>query len=712
MNFKTIILLLFFFLSCIYIFPQDQTYSVQKASFSSDNYDEFSPVFYKNGIVFCSNRSSSSMINYSNSENSGSFSIYYISNDDLDNWKKAELFSKDLNTKFNDGPATFSSDGNIIYYSRNVFVEGSAKKYLNIKNKLGVFTASLQNGKWNNVSEYRLNSDWYNITTPCLSPDGQRLYFASDRPDGYGGADLYYSQWNNGYWEDPVNLGPEINTTGNESYPFMNEVGELFFSSDGHQGFGGKDIFVTKQLGDSWYPPHRLEAPINSEFNDFGIVTDTLMYLGYFSSDREKTLDIYKFQSERFPVWFSTPQLKNNYCISMTDTGIIKIDSLILQYEWELDNQIKVYGPVFDYCFTGPGKHEVRLNIVDVSSADIYFHKSTYYIAIRDKEQAYINCSDFVSVGEAIDLDGLSSFTPGYIIEDYFWEFGDSSYAYGAMVSHFYDKPGVYPVELGLTLRSSKNGKIAKTAVSKDIIVFETEQERIQYIASNKNYKETEVFNSFLIDDTYSAESDIQGEAVFRIEILQADNRVEIGSYQFFKIPNDLLIKEIMNNETKKYSYYVCKNTDLMSLYLTTQKLRAAGNQNVKVMLDVLKDPAEKELYRLERRYGNLTDEYFNSNYSLVTNGILMLNQIAGLLKKYPHINIEIGIHTDNIGTAASNLLKSKNMAQIMTDYLVGTGINRRRLTAKGYGESYPTGSNIFEADRINNRRIEFLIYK
>ena len=172
-----------------------------------------------------------------------------------------------------------------------------------VRNKLGIFYAVFDGNDWTKIRELRINNEWYNVTTPWLSPDGKRLYFASDKPGGYGGSDLYYCQWKNDYWDDPVNLGPVINTKGNESYPFINAAGEFFFSSDGHPGLGGKDIFFSRYSDSSWSRPVCLDAPVNSQYDDFGIFTDTLMKEGYFSSNRDKSVDIFHFRTN-FPQIF------------------------------------------------------------------------------------------------------------------------------------------------------------------------------------------------------------------------------------------------------------------------------------------------------------------------------------------------------------------------------------------------------------------------
>ena len=263
-----VILFLIYILPGSLILAQEEVYSVKKANFSSGRYDEFSPVYYNGGLVFCSDQNSRLLFSYSTSQNEGLFKINYI---DTTRWSNSNvrLFSSSLTSRFNDGPVTFSPGGDTIYYSRNLVVEGGHKEVSGNRNKLGLFYAVLDGDKWTDINEMRFNSDSYNITTPYLSPDGRQLFFASDKPDGFGGSDIFMCRWNNGYWGNPENLGPVINTKGNEAYPFINQNGEIFFSSDGHEGLGGKDIFFSKFIDSAWITPVRLESPVNSRSNDF-----------------------------------------------------------------------------------------------------------------------------------------------------------------------------------------------------------------------------------------------------------------------------------------------------------------------------------------------------------------------------------------------------------------------------------------------------------
>jgi outer membrane protein OmpA-like peptidoglycan-associated protein len=147
-----------------------------------------------------------------------------------------------------------------------------------------------ENGKyWGNVSELPFNSDNYSCGHPALSPDDTKLYFVSDMPGGFGGTDIYVVEYREGQWSSPVNLGREINTEGNEMFPYMDEFGNLYFSSDGHEGLGGLDVFYVEMreaipISDI----KNLGAPINSEKDDFGFITNGTRSSGYFSSNRKR----------------------------------------------------------------------------------------------------------------------------------------------------------------------------------------------------------------------------------------------------------------------------------------------------------------------------------------------------------------------------------------------------------------------------------------
>ena len=710
-------LTLYFLLTFIFqqiIFAQAETYTVSIAPFSSKKYDEVSPVFYYNGIVFCSNRNRKMVINYSTPQNKGLFKINYIDTTRKVSWKKARLFSRSLKTRLNDGPMTFNTTGDTIYFSRNLYVEGKIKELSGRRNNLGIFSAIWTNGRWGKIREFRYNNDWNNVTTPYLSPDGQRLYFASDKSGGYGGSDLYYCQWKKDYWDNPVNLGPVINTKGNEAYPFINPAGELFFSSDGHPGLGGKDIFFSRYADTAWLPPIRLDPPINSQFDDFGIVTDSTMSEGYFSSKRGKTFDIYSFKTSFPQIFYSSIQRENQYCFMFNDNKSIVVDTANLQCKWYLGDGKSASGAFVNHCFPGPGVYNINLDIVERATGKLFFTKLSYNLELRDFEQPYINSPNVAVKGDVLEFDGLKSYLPGFKILSYSWDFGDSTRSFGENVKHSYQQKGEYIVNLGLTLKSDSTGNIRRAGVSKKILVLTDIQERESYLAKMAAIKtilpDIRNYENAKIRIQYSAETDFQQDAVFTVELLSSKNKVGLSSSIFRNIPKKYTIKERYSQDDDIYSYVVDQQMGLMATYPAYREMVALGFKDARIKIFILQDPSEKELHNLIKIYGADAGSYFGRSDELTSDAYIMLDQIVKLMKKYPLIMLEVAVHSDNAGSAENSLALSQRRSQILVNYLVSRGISAKRLTASGFGGSKPVAPNFLEKDRKLNRRIDFII--
>ena len=216
---------------------------------------------------------------------------------------ESEIFSKTLNTKYHEGPVTFSKDGSKIIFTRNNFNEGKKGTSSDNVNKLKLYTARLTANGWSNAEELPFNSEEYSVGHPALSADGQLLYFASDMPGGLGGTDLYVSEWEGTQWGKPMNLGKEINGKFDELFPFVDEQGTIYFASPNRKGgLGGLDIYFATLVSGGLKAQNvqHLNAPINSKGDDFGIITDAARTTGYFSSNRrgEGDDDIYRFMRE------------------------------------------------------------------------------------------------------------------------------------------------------------------------------------------------------------------------------------------------------------------------------------------------------------------------------------------------------------------------------------------------------------------------------
>ena len=200
-----------------------------------------------------------------------------------------------INTKFHEAAAAIFPDGSIMF-TRNNYFNGRKQTSLKGINKLKLYTAS--GGHLSKLVEFPYNSNEYSNGHPALNKEGNLLVFASDRPGGYGGTDLYYCvRSGKGQWSKPINLGKQINTEGNEMFPFLDHTGLLYFASTGHPGLGGLDLFevMLKEMTPQG-PPKNMGAPFNSSKDDFGLTRRDNGRIGYFSSNRRGNDDIYEFK--------------------------------------------------------------------------------------------------------------------------------------------------------------------------------------------------------------------------------------------------------------------------------------------------------------------------------------------------------------------------------------------------------------------------------
>ncbi len=688
---------------------QSETYSVNIAKFSSKKSDEFSPVYYKNGLVFCSNRKSDLIKNYSTPEDKGLLKIFFV--DTLSG--KVRLFSKELRSKFNDGPASFNKNHDTVYFSRNLKVDGDLEEN-SPRNKLGIFTAVLENYTWIKILDIRFNNEYFNITTPYISPDGKRLFFASDNPSGMGGTDIYYCNWKKDYWDDPVNMGPEINTSGNESYPSVNREGGLFFSSDGHPGLGGKDIFYSKQSKNKWLAPVHLDSPINSKFDDFGLVADSVMNKGYFSSNRSNSVDIYQFRTNIRQLFYCEKQKVNQYCFKFGDEGKIAIDSRYVQLVWEFGDGSSTVGQNIEHCFKGPGKYTVKLNVVDKKTGHAIFSKLSYNLELKDIEQPIIVSQASAIAGESLKFDGLSSNFPGSEILDYTWHFGDGARSEGEILNHSYFEPGDYEVKLGLIVRNNRTGVTHEACAVKPVKIFSNKLEKAEF--DKRELKPVPVidileYDYAITDNMFSAEKYINQDVVYRVEILNSKIKLKPDDNIFKNVPTKYRIKEEFIIAEKHYSYTINEELSLMAAYPSFNEITGLGFQSARIIALNIEDPAAMELNNLKRVFGVSADAFFRKNaFSLTSEGTQVLDLVLGFLTKYPDLKLVIECHTDNTGQAASNQNLTQKRAEAMVDYLVINGISRQKLTAKGYGGTRPVAPNYQESDRKNNRRINFII--
>jgi outer membrane protein OmpA-like peptidoglycan-associated protein len=205
-------------------------------------------------------------------------------------------FSDELNTKYNYGPLCFNKNGDKVYFTRNNLSPNKGRYNLEI------CVATLEKGIWGNIKVMPFVQQEYDFYHPALSNDETRLYFCSNKPGGMGGSDLYYVSLASDYdMTMPFNLDNKINSAANELFPTIHGD-TLYFSSDGLAGLGGLDMYKTYTVKGNWKEPVNLGYPLNSSFDDFGVIYNTNKAKGFFTSNRLGTDDIYVFENIPFTV--------------------------------------------------------------------------------------------------------------------------------------------------------------------------------------------------------------------------------------------------------------------------------------------------------------------------------------------------------------------------------------------------------------------------
>jgi len=245
---------------------------------------DFGPSYYKNSIVFASTKSKTKMVVRNYNWTGKPYWDMYVATVEGSQLKNPRQLDKALNGKMHDGPASFSKDGNMLAFTRNNYNDRSADDVV----ELQIQFRTLANDKWSDPTAFVLNNNGYSVGQPWLSANGSTIYFTSDMPGGFGGADLYrISKTTSGAWGVAENLGDKINTEGDEMFPFVEETnGVLFFTSDGRFGLGGLDVFYCAMDGAAFGKVSNAGAPLNTQYNDYAAIVDDKLNLGYFTSDR------------------------------------------------------------------------------------------------------------------------------------------------------------------------------------------------------------------------------------------------------------------------------------------------------------------------------------------------------------------------------------------------------------------------------------------
>lgn len=496
-------------------------------------------------------------------------------------------FADELRTGMHESNAVFTKDGKTIYFTRNNSKNRKKKKDENKISNLQIFKAELVDGKWRNITSLPFNSPNYSVEHPALSADEKVLYFASDMPGTLGSFDIYSVNVNKGAFDTPKNLGPVINTAKREQFPFASADNKLYFSSDGHLGYGSLDVFVTDINGNEYSKPVNIGLPLNSNLDDFAFNIDTNKE-GYFASNREGgkgSDDIY---------WFK------------------EIKDLIVE-----DCKQLIAGIITDV--------DTKLALENAT------------VILQDSENKNLNTV-------TTSADGKFSFTVHC----------EASYKISAFKENYTNASKI------LTLDKTRDKINDASLALKSLEVIKQEEKQI---AENKRKQE------LIIEEDNKKKT-----ALAAIELKQREKKAKEAAIVTAEVKKNEKVKQILEQEK-----------------------------------DVVKDNKDRLVIKTDPIYFDYDLWYIRKESKVV------LSRVVELMKKYPDMVVEIGSHTDSRGNLKYNEDLSQKRANSTREFIIESGINSKRIQAKGYGESVPivkckTDEACTEEEHELNRRSEFVI--
>lgn len=430
-----------------FLFAKGQEIEYEKLRISSSA-SEMAPYVHDSVLYFVSNRKNSVLITVFNQSDEHLYSLYQtpINNDGTTG--KATLFQPLPEINIPSGPSAFAPNGQFHIITRNKVASLREARSRKKEIPLGLYQSQrLPNNRWDAYIPvaFSENSD-FSYGQPSISPDGKQLFFVSDREGGQGKTDLYMSTKLADGWSEPVNLGSAINTSGRELFPYYHPSGKLYFASDGHEGPGGIDIYYSVFDG-SWSQPVPLEAPINSEFDDFSCFINPNETSGYFASNREGPDNIYRFNYKIEFCENPTEVVEENYCFTFFEASAGEIDTTTLRYRWEFSDGFKAEGLEVDHCLPGPGLYQINLNVVDAITGEEQYNVASYELPLEKPQQVYFALPETVNVNQLTVLKaGLTGFEDAENIQ-YFWDLGEKEKQIGETISHIFRKKGKYQIK-------------------------------------------------------------------------------------------------------------------------------------------------------------------------------------------------------------------------------------------------------------------------
>ncbi len=731
---------------------------------------DFCPVLYKNGIVFSSERIKD-LVMSSQSGTTGNpyLNLVFAKEEKRSHGRKdtlsktngndsaiyvdARLFIEKLNGDGHYGPACFNADFTEMYFMK----VSSTPSKRGAVSQSKIYCSKYKNG-WGTPTLLSISSDEYSVGHPAISKDGQYLYFTSNMPGGLGGTDLWMSKREGETWGAAQNLGKEINTSGNEAYPSIGSDNMLYFSSTGHTGFGGLDIFAAVQKNGQWGGVSNMMPPINSTANDFGIVFKNSAS-GYFSSNREGgkgSDDLYgftvsgKITSVSGKVLLSqnvsdgAPHVKV-FLLSGKGTllrtgstdasGLFKFDNLSSDetYMVKIDENDPVFMNQKKLYLTDSKNKIVRVigknkegffifeNLpADLSKLSILSEDDVSIVGnlFAGDERAPLKNTKvnlLNSKGEKVQsttTNSLGSFAFMNLPPN-----EDFTVSIEGMDPKFASKKIYF---------TNRNGK--------EIAICDGRSCEFRILASDINTLTLlKVEDSQLLADLNGILfTDRKGKtrlSKYTITVVDKDDNVlgtcqtdASGNFKFVNLPAH---KSYMIRLKEDDPTLVAKDVFLANangVIVATLKLAKKFFHYSFLAVDevtlarIYYDDPWLSVSNVEKEATIIENIYFEyEKATLLSQAIITLNKVVGVMQENPAIAVDIIAHTDSRGTDEFNMKLSEKRAQSAVEYIISNGISRNRLRAIGMGETHlingcKDGIECSEEQHAQNRRTEFKV--
>lgn len=725
--------------------PWDAVYEVTALPEINSKSADFAPTLYNGQLIFASSRSIAVTKNGEVAWTNDAFNQHYTASTNVQgNWEAPMALRSYVGKDINDAPMSYAPNADRVAITSNNFMDGI--RHIDGSGlMMDLYLYQIKSLKeWDLSTEqfFAFNATVdtkrpYSTGHPCLANQGTTLYFASNRPGGYGGYDLYKCVRTANGWSVPQNLGHPINTPGNELSPFVDEKGQLFFASDWHQGYGGMDLFTADRQAYGWDNVQNMGKGINSTADDLYFVFDNQRRMGYFTSNRaggRGNEDIYQVrQRAAFParqVQRLTPGTK--YLLDdryfrpgdgeLHNTSDPQLYGILQRLQDNPTAMIQINGYT---DAVGSAKSNLQLSQERAASLARFFTQrgiAEQRVRTQGYGESFLvnHCDDNArcSSEERAENRRLEVVVIGNLVN------GVANITYDASPAPNADKIVQDAVAMAVARKTAvpqtRSSEPREKNVSKTN--YQASERKDHYAIGDK----IEVASVFYEHSRSSIDEHKSPGLKQLIDILQQHQHVviEIGAHTDASGSSsyNLELSEKRAQAVKRY---------LEDKGIDPNRLVAKGYGETQ-LLNECKDGVQcsKEEHAINRRteFKVIAQKGFkvgdvikvdNINYELDKDKLDMKNsrgltEIIRLLKENK-ISVEIRSHTDSRGSASYNLELSEKRAKAVYDYLVKNGVNKHRLKYKGYGETNllnkcKDGVRCSSEEHAENRRTDFKV--